>query len=268
MQVYRDTVPGHTTAERRAACARACDQFKKHGGSWVAWHGFSTEFNPDKFGPLAEIARGAELEPWAAYGIDSSDMRGKARRIGAVLRMPECAGGILDGEEKLEDESAAAEEKHARELRVEFRGGTHDDGTKVKGTAPDAVIIVQSWELPAGHPRMPYRELATLADGWSPMQYLNNWSSKYGKKRAEVMEPKWRAGEQWLRAKIAPLAPPFFRSTHAVGWSDIPDELDASIARHAKRLLIWSEPFPGADVLAAIKRAVAGDASGKASAPR
>jgi hypothetical protein len=240
MQVYRDTVPGHTTAERRAACARACDQFKKHGGSWVAWHGFSTEFNPDKFGPLAEIARGAELEPWAAYGIDSSDMRGKARRIGAVLRMPECAGGILDGEEKLEDESAAA----------------------------DAVIIVQSWELPAGHPRMPYRELATLADGWSPMQYLNNWSSKYGKKRAEVMEPKWRAGEQWLRAKIAPLAPPFFRSTHAVGWSDIPDELDASIARHAKRLLIWSEPFPGADVLAAIKRAVAGDASGKASAPR
>jgi hypothetical protein len=245
IQVYRDTVPGKTPALRRAACARACKAFKAAGVSYVAWHGFSTEMGPDAFKPLAQIAADAGLAPsWAAYGLDSDDMTGKGRRIGAVAAMPECAGVFLDQEGKGEDESREEEAAHYREMRL-----------ALQAAAPDAVYIAQTWELPQFHTKMAYDEMAALCAAFAPMEYLNNWKKVYGAKRAEKMEARWKGGREWLTKRIAPLERPIFRTTHAVGWDDIPGDLAAMLRDHP-RLLVWSEPFPDAKFLTAIKRAV------------
>jgi hypothetical protein len=253
VQVYRDAVPGKTQQARWAACETACRRFARHGVEWVAWHGFSTELDTERFKPLAEIARGCGLTPWAAYGIDSTDMAGKGRRIGEVAQMPECAGVIIDGEGKLEDEPPRIEMTRAKELRVSLRAA-----------APDASVIVQTWELPQKHAGMPYEELAELADCIAPMEYLNNWRQTYGARRAAMMEPRWREGRAWLAARIAPRVRPFFRTTHAVGWDDIPASRDAMLREH-ETLLVWSEPWPDTAFLAAIKRAV-GDRAAAAGA--
>jgi hypothetical protein len=247
IQVYRGAIKGSTVATRRAACARACAEFAAHGVTWVAWHGFSAEMGPNQFGPLAEIAKREGLASWASYGIDSDDMAAKGRRIGAVARMPECAGVIIDGEGKLEDEAAAVERAAARELRLALRAA-----------APDASVIVQWWELPQFHwSRYPYEELAQLADAIAPMEYLNNWRKVYGAARAAKMEPRWAEGRAKIQRRLLPLARPFFRTTHAAGWGDIPGDRLATLRAHADRLLVWAEPFPDGAFLRDIKRAVA-----------
>jgi hypothetical protein len=245
IQVYRGAVKGATKQAKRDACARACAQFRAAGVAWVAWHGFSTELDPDAFGPLAAIAAREGLASWAAYGMDSSDMAGKGARMAAVARMPECRGVFTDLEGKGEDESEAAEAAHFREFRLAFRAA-----------APDACVIAQTWELPQFHTKMAYGEMALLVDAFAPMEYLNNWARTYGAARAAKMEPRWAGGRAWLRNRIAPLERPIFRTTHAAGWGDIPADLDATMRNHADRLLVWCEPFPSAPVLAAIKRAV------------
>lgn len=255
IQVYRGAVKGATTQVRRDACARACASFRASGVEWVAWHGFSAEMGPEQFGPLAAIATREGLASWAAYGMDSSDMAGKGRRIGAVLRMPECAGGFTDLEGKGEDESAEAEAAHFREFRLALRA-----------VAPDAVVIAQTWELPQGHTKMAYGEMALLCDAFAPMEYLNNWRGTYGEKRAAKMEPRWAGGRAWLRNRIAPLERPIFRTTHAVGWQDIPGDLAAMLDAHVDRLLVWAEPFPDAAFLRAVKRAV-GDRAARRKVP-
>lgn len=252
-QCYRDAIAGSTTAAKREKYKRACAAWAACGGTWVAPHGFSAEFTPDKVGPLADIAKAEGLSTWAAFGLDDQVMEAKGTRIGRVALMPEVAGVIFDGEEKLEDDSTEEDAAQARTMRVAFR--------KV---APKATAIVQSWELPQLHATMPYGELAALADVWSPMEYLNNWTSTYGKQRAARMEPRWTQGRAWLATRILPRVLPFLRTTHNVGWSDIPADLDAMCLEHRGRLLVWCEPFPSAQFMAAVKRAVASDAGGKA----
>lgn len=244
IQVYRGAIRGATLQAKRDACKVALDRFAAAGVEWVAWHGFSTELNPDRFGPLARLAHERGLVSWAAYGLDSEDMAGKGTRIGAVARLPECAGVLLDQEGKGEDESADDEAAHYRAMRL-----------ALQATAPDAVYIAQTWELPQYHSRMAYGEMAELCDAFAPMEYLNNWKRVYGAARAAKMEPRWAGGRAWLRNRIAPLERPAFRTTHAVGWDDVPEDLAAMLRDHP-RLLVWAEPFPPADFLRAIKRAV------------
>jgi hypothetical protein len=248
-QCYRDAIKGASTAAKREAYKRACGQFAAAGGTWVAPHGYSLEFTPDKVGPLALIAKAEGLTTWPFYGLDDTDMAGKGRRIGRVALMPEVAGVGFDLEEDGEDDDTPTDAAQVRALRTGFRS-----------VAPSAVAIVQCWELPQKHPTMPYDELAALADLWSPMEYLNNWTSTYGAARAARMEPRWTQGRAWLAQRILPRVLPFMRTTHAVGWADIPADLDATMQAHRARLLIWCEPFPSAQVLAAVKRAV-GDAA-------
>lgn len=254
IQIYRGALRVRGDATRYDAFARACGQFAAAGVRFVVWHGFSTELGPDHFGALATLAAKEGLASCAAYGMDSDDMAGKGRRIGAVARMPECRATFTDLEGKGEDEPAPVEAAHYREFRLALRAA-----------APDAVVIAQTWELPQKHKGMPWDEIAACSDAFAPMEYLNNWKSVYGADRAAKMEPRWAAGRAWLRDRIGRPDVPIFRTTHAVGWDDIPADRDAMLAAHAGRLVVWSEPFPPPSFLAAIKRATSERAAGRAA---
>jgi hypothetical protein len=259
VQPYIDKIPHYSRARGAdnapflEECKRALGTMAAHGVSYVAWHSFTTLLTPNLFGPLARLTHAAGMQALAAYGLNSDDMTGKARRIGAVAAMPECAGVVLDGEGKLEDEAAALEDAHVEELLVGLRG----DGTpEYPGTAPHALVIVQWWELPTTHGGVyPYEQLALLADVLAPMTYLNNWKGKYGAKRATRMEERWEKEHLDMVRRLGPIVRPWLRMTHSVGWGDIPADLAAMFAAHAD-LLTWSEPWPDAAFLRAMKRAV------------
>lgn len=246
IQVYRGALRVRGDATRYDAFARACGRFAAAGCRFVVWHGFSTELTPDHFGALATLASKEGLASWAAYGMDSDDMKGKGERIGAVARMPECRGVFTDLEGRGEDEPAPIEAAHYRDFRLALRKA-----------APDAVVIAQTWEIPQSHKGMPWDEMSACSDAFAPMEYLNNWKRTYGTARAAKMEPRWAGGRDWLRARIKRPDVAIFRTTHAVGWEDIPGDRDAMLRAHAGRLVVWSEPSPSAEFLAAIKRAVA-----------
>lgn len=246
---YRRAHPSFSQpAALDAVLGRELDSWAAAGVVAVAWHGNSVSLTPGRFGEYATLAKARGLASLAAFGMNSDDATGKARRIAAVAKHPLCLGVVLDPEGDFEDETHAAEAQHAGEFAREFR--------KLAG---DRVWTTwQPWPVPTQHwSTYPWEEFAACVDAHSEQRYVNDWRRQWGTKRYAKCEAwfteSWAKMEDRLRrAGISPR--PHVQTIEGYGWADIPADLEACIASHPSQF-VWCEWRPDRDVLAAIANA-------------
>jgi hypothetical protein len=239
IQSNRAKIPGATKDARLDWCKRHADEAVALGIAGIAWHGFSTELLPDRFAQLAHVCTERGMVALAAFGMDSDDPEGKAKRIAAVSQVPACAGVVLDWEGKWEDEpnDPAKAEAFARVYADKVRAGVF--------TAD------QPWWKPTVHWRSPYEEFGRVCHARFRQNYCNDYE---GKDRYERINRG--SDDAWtkLNARLGPkgLLRPVLETRQAYGWADIPASLEQCLLDDDP-VILWAEAWPDAQVIAALR---------------
>lgn len=245
VQVYRAKVEGKTRKERLAILAHKLDSWKSCGVVGVVWHGFVGEMGPKTFAGLAELCHEREMLAMAAFGLgqDSSHNPQRAGQwIGNVAKQSDCDGIILDPEGKFEDE--VSDKAAARTIGVELRK-----------LAPAALVGSQTWPVPTAHWSLfPHEELAEFTDFVAPQWYWCDFRKQYGDKAYEKCCEWFEKSWQKLEARLAPQGLLRPRISTIQGYAQRYDDVLDWFTKQ-RSCLVWAEPFPEDNVLAAIKSA-------------
>lgn len=185
----------------------------------------------------AKIVSDRGMKPLAAFGMDSDDMTGKAKRIGSIYVRPDCNGVLLDGEGKLEDESADLEFAHMKEF--------YDAFVPFRRARMDCLLVDQPWPDVRYHwSKFPYEWFAALVDAHCPQYYDNDFVGEYGSKRHEKCVVRFNGAWNTLFKRLAPqgLKRAKWQTIQGYGFSDIPNGLrDYLAGSKAHPLFVWYE---------------------------
>jgi hypothetical protein len=249
VQSYRGKIPGASHQKRLDYAARQLDVLAGAGIRGVFWHGFSVEMTPEIFSDWARLCTQRNLLACAAFGLDATDAAGKGMRMSRVAKLPECTAIALDAE------GAYDRNQQASALAM---------GKAFRALAPNALVLDQSWPVPTVHMGFPYEQFAGFRDAHAAyvefvdlhaeQRYCNDWLRQWGARRYQLCEQLFDKAEARLDEILPPEARrPHIRTIQGHGWADIPGDLDDCLSRH-KTMLVWSEPFPSPDFVAALKR--------------
>ena len=138
---------------------------------------------------------------------------------------------------------------------------------RVHDIGPWVPLITQGWFAIESHASFPQRRFAEYADEEYPQEYDNDFIRQYGVHRhAEVRGWMQRDYARWDRANPDRVNP---RSVtlQGYGWDGDDGELDDALAlADDAPVILYCEPFPTAQVIAAMRRRMARFAAGKATA--
>lgn len=264
IQVYRGAIRGDAAARERKLREYAAWCAEHNVG--LVFHGFPRELAL-AWPKLAMLAKAAGCAYGYAVGLDGrKDNDGsaltveeKADAVSTFARDPNAAFTLIDAEGQWDSDQGADDDMDL--------AGAERFCTRLRAKAPAAVLYDQPWFAIESHGGFPSSRFAAIVNGRLPQCYFNDFP-RLGKDRpAKIwawMERDWKTHEAWLRAKKSPaLVKPRGVTLQAHGWTGIEDQAPALLRKAAATglpVVIWSEPWPGPTMLAAIAAAASAPA--------
>lgn len=267
LQLYRGAMRGGRDELRRHLDASV--RLRVEGAiSGVLLHGFPQELERAASG-LANECRSRGLPFGFTWGLDGSrdndgtrlTAREKGECMGLVLAAnPDCAMGGLNNEVQWDKDEGPDDDMDETGALVM--------GAELRRVAPDAILLNQPWPAIEQHGDIrkapkpigeggsfagyPVDEMATYVDFFADQRYWENWP----KRRDRYAFLNTWAEREWTRVDAALGALRRPRTVTIQGYAH--DEqpwtvVDAVLSRRDRPVIVWSEPFPTASTLRALR---------------
>lgn len=231
-----------------------CGQWKAAGGVGMCVHGTSVRL-AQVYPRYAGIIVDAGLIPVCVAGLDSSDPKGKAQRLGAILARDDCRALGHDLEGKGEDEAAPQEWSHAMEYVREL--------LRVAGPfVRSKLCFDQPWPVPTKHwSRFPYEPYAAICGAHAEQDYIEDWINVYHHERVEKCITMFDRAWATLDARLSQqkLKRARWHTIQGYGYSDgVVDGLRYYLAKsRSMPIFVWTE-WKATDIVMREIRAITG----------
>lgn len=254
LQVYLDVLAGHTHAARMADLDAILAEWAAAGGVGFVVHAYVGALTLALFGELADLAAKHGLQVSCAWGLgetDSHNPRAAAAWIARIAADPRCAATVLDAETKWRNEASDVEAAAAL-------------GRELRRLAPAAYYVGQFAAVlqtkDTEYRNMGRREFLAWLDALASMDYRNYSIAPKGEPkrfdpgRYAIFE-RWRERHATLGADLGvPQTWATLQTLQGYWWTGIVHSLvDCLMTAPGGVSLVWAEPRPDADFLAAMR---------------
>lgn len=247
---------GHEEAVRETATFLV--EVQQLGLPGVVFHGFPRELTKNWPG-LAKLASDHGVKGAVSWGLDGDkDNDGtiltateKADCMGPILVRTDCMFGLEDAEGAYETNKGPDDQSTPAKV-VEMED-------ELRKLAPDAIIGDQPWFAIESHDAFPSSKFAKAVNFRAPQMYCNDFRGKNRCERIhDWMERDWAEHEHWLATVKGPEYVKARTITiQGYGWTDNEKDLDHLLEEYSDRpVIVYCEPLPDANVMAAIRRHV------------